>query len=526
MNRIPIGLLALATIAGLCLAACAGPLDDPAPVPSPAADRGRALNLDESRWELQTLNGAPLLSGTSITARFVNGVEMGGEVDCNSYGTTYSTGDGGEFRLTGRVHHTEFACDRSAQADSQEVAYYEALARVASYGVVTIDDDPPALTFYNEAGVPLLAFHEREAPRLDAALAGDWLLQELNGDPLLPGTQIRLAFAQDRYDVLVDGFSGCNFYGGPALQAMEGLLRMEQVEMTARDCPAPAGVMLQEKAYQDALQAAATYEVSDDTLIIAGESGEVLLRFRRQEDAVADAEALPGSAWRLNLAFGEPPAAETVVVFLDDSLGLARYDGCAGYLFSYRAGGDDADDFRIFGSQALPNVGCPDPGEALQYVLPDAFVHSFGLEGDYLILLFENGHELVYGPLPDGAPLEGGDWRLLAFVTVEELDVPFPRVAAPQPDLPPRLRFEAGTVQGHAGCNDFSAPYEVGDGALAVGDLVVTDMLCEGPAELMAQEERFLAELAQAGRALVAGDLLWIETGENNALLFDRTAGD
>src|SRR5690606_30879308 len=124
----------------------------------------------------------------------------------------------------------------------------------------TTDDGPPALTFYDESGAPLLAFYEREAPLLDAALAGDWLLQELNGDPLLPGTQIRLGFAQDRYDVLIDGFSGCNFYGGPVLQAMEGLLGMEELEMTARDCPAPPGVMLQERAYLDTLQAATGYE--------------------------------------------------------------------------------------------------------------------------------------------------------------------------------------------------------------------------------------------------------------------------
>jgi heat shock protein HslJ len=215
------------------------------------------------------------------------------------------------------------------------------------------------------------------------------------------------------------------------------------------------------------------------------------------------------------------------MVFLDDSLGLARYGACAGYLFSYRAGADegDSDDFRIFGSQALPNVGCPDPGEALDTVLPDGYVHSFALEGNTLTLLFEDGRELVYEPLPGDPGLEGGEWQLLAFVTVEALDVPFPRITAPQPDLPPRLRFEGGSLQGSAGCNDFSAPHADDGASLSVGEMVVTEVICEGPAELIIQEERFLAELPQAGRVLVAGDLLWIETGDDRALLLSRVAG-
>lgn len=516
--------LVCAALVALLLAACSPSRTDRVP----AAERGRALRLDESRWELQTLNGAPLVAGASIDIRFVNNDEIGGSVDCNGYGSTYRRSDEGDFRLTDRVHHTEFDCERLAEADSQEAAYYEVLARAASYGVVTTDGGPPALTFYDEAGVPLLTFHEREAPLLDAALAGDWFLEELNGDPLLPGTQIRVSFEQDRYDVLADGYAGCNYYGGPVAQASEGMLRMDALEMSARDCPAPAGVMLQERAYLDELQAAAVYEVSGVALAVAGESGEVLLRFRRQDEAAADAAALPGSAWRLVSASGEPPAAEIEFVFLDGRLGLARHDGCAGYLFSYQAGGEGSasDDFRVFGGQALPNVGCPDPGEALAYVLPDGYVRSFGLTGSTLTLLFDDGRELAYEPLARGATLEGGEWALLAFVTVEELDIPFPRVAAPQPDLPPRLRFESGGVRGTAGCNDFTAPYETTGGTLSVGALEVSEMVCEGPAELMAQEERFLAEFPQAGRALVAGNLLWIETGENRALLFARSPGE
>lgn len=522
--------VALLLLTVVLLGACSGPSSTAEPVPTPLPARGEMLPLDESRWELQSLRGEGLVPETVVTIRFVNSSEIAGAVDCNSYASTYEAGGAVGFRLTSRVHFTQFDCPRSPAGLTQESSYYEALAAAGGYGVQRPAAQPAILTLYDATGAPLLTFHERQAPALDPALAGDWLLQTIDGSQTLPGTQLRLSIDSDRYDVRIDGYAGCNLYGGTLLQASAGSFQVAEVFSNARDCVEPPGVMLQEQAYHDALQAVASYTFSGDTLTLTAASGPASLIFARDEGAVADPGALPGTTWRLTSAFGETPAADTVLIFLDGALGLARYDGCAGYLFSYQAGGESgvSDDLTIFGAQALPNEGCPDPGQALAYVLPDGYVHSFRVDESGLSLLFENSRELFYEPLESGESLEGGEWVLLAFVTVAELDILVPRVTAPQPDLPPRLRFEAGTLRGNAGCNDYLAPYEIpaGTSELVVGEMVATEMVCEAPAELMAQERNYLAALANASRTFVAADLLWLETGESSALLFARDLND
>jgi heat shock protein HslJ len=520
----------LLVLTALILGGCSGPSSTAEPVPTPLPARGEMLPLDESRWELQSLRGAGLVPETAVTIRFVNSNEIAGAVDCNSYATTYEAGGAVGFRLTSRVHFTQFDCSRPPTGVSQEGGYYEALAAAGGYGVQRPAGQPAILTLYDAAGAALLTFHERQAPELDPALAGDWLLETIDGSRTLPGTQLRLSIDSDRYDVRIDGYAGCNLYGGTLRSASGGSFQAEEVFYNARACEEPPGVMIQEQAYGEALQAVTSYTLADDTLTLFAAGDEARLVFTRDEGAVADPGALPGTTWRLTSAFGETPAAETVLIFLDEALGLARYDGCAGYLFSYQAGGESGvnDDLTIFGAQALPNDGCPDPGQALAYVLPDGYVHSFRVDESGLSLLFENSRELLYEPLDAGELLEGGEWVLLAFVTVAELDILVPRVTSPQPDLPPRLRFEAGTLRGNAGCNDYLAPYEIpaGTSELVVGEMVATEMVCEAPAELMAQERNYLSALANASRTFVAADLLWLQTGESSALLFARDLND
>ncbi len=523
-------LLALLFLTALLLLAalfgCSGPAGTVEPAPTPLPARGEMLPLDESRWELQSLHGAALFPETAITIRFVNGNELAGAVDCNNYASTYEAGAVAGFRLTSRVHFTQFECPRPPAGVVQESSYYAALAAASSYGVQQPEGQPPILTLYDVAGAPLLTFRERQAPALDPALAGDWLLQTIDGSRTLPGAALRLSIDSDRYDVHVEGYAGCNLYGGALRSASDGSFQVDEVVYNGRECEEPPGVMLQEQAFREALQTITGYTLTDDTLSLSAGDGPARLVWSRDEGADADAGALPGSAWRLRSAFGQEPAAETTLLFLDDTFGLVRYDGCAGYLFSYQAGGaaGAGDDLNIFGAQALPNEGCPDPGPALEYVLPDGYVHSFRVSESELSLLFENSRELHYEPLAGEASPEGGEWTLLAFVTVAELDILFPRVSAPWPEQPPRLRLEAGALSGNAGCNDYAASYEIPAGAaeLVVGELTMTDMACDGPAERMAQETSYLAALADAGRYLVAADLLWLETGPDSALLFAR----
>lgn len=82
-------------------------------------------------------------------------------------------------------------------------------------------------------------------------------------------------------------------------------------------------------------------------------------------------------------------------------------------------------------------------------------------------------------------------WRLTAWSADEP--------AAPTPVV--SLRYNAGSFTGRSGCNRYTAPVEQrsGRGAIAVGAIAVTRMMCPPPTD--AVERRFLAALGSA-RAL------------------------
>lgn len=87
----------------------------------------------------------------------------------------------------------------------------------------------------------------------------------------------------------------------------------------------------------------------------------------------------------------------------------------------------------------------------------------------------------------------------------------------PAPATPPvSLRYAAGSFQGRSGCNRYTAPVEQrpGRGAIAVGAIAVTRMMCPEP--IHGIERRFLAALADAKAIeLRNGRLGLVTTGDD-----------
>lgn len=83
------------------------------------------------------------------------------------------------------------------------------------------------------------------------------------------------------------------------------------------------------------------------------------------------------------------------------------------------------------------------------------------------------------------------------------------------------LDFLNGDLGGSAGCNSYSAPYNLEADALSVGDVVSTMMACEG---LMDQEARYLGMLGSAESLAATEDELVIHTPEGD--LVYEPAGD
>jgi heat shock protein HslJ len=122
-----------------------------------------------------------------------------------------------------------------------------------------------------------------------------WRLVSLHGDPVVADDPITLRFE----DGFVRGFGGCNAYRpliigtdrheytatseGPAA-GHEGTLTVPAFIVTEKDCPSPAGLMQQERAYFEALRAAARYRLDGERLAIEDGTGETTLVFVREEE--------------------------------------------------------------------------------------------------------------------------------------------------------------------------------------------------------------------------------------------------
>jgi heat shock protein HslJ len=123
------------------------------------------------------------------------------------------------------------------------------------------------------------------------------VLISLNGNALIEDTEITLNFKE----ASLDGSAGCNTYRG-SYTASEDSLRLSGVYWTEIGCPEPEGILDQEKAYFDALNAAARYRVDGDRLEVYDEAGTQILAFvASTSEALAEEEMPMRTTPRLSL---------------------------------------------------------------------------------------------------------------------------------------------------------------------------------------------------------------------------------
>jgi heat shock protein HslJ len=101
-----------------------------------------------------------------------------------------------------------------------------------------------------------------------------WLLQELNGGPVLEGTLLTAEFSSAQ----IVGLAGCNSFNAP-WQGSLSSFSLGEASVTRSTCPEPEGVMEQESAYLAALAASTQGEITDGQLVLSSPDGGVILRY-------------------------------------------------------------------------------------------------------------------------------------------------------------------------------------------------------------------------------------------------------
>jgi heat shock protein HslJ len=76
--------------------------------------------------------------------------------------------------------------------------------------------------------------------------------------------------------------------------------------------------------------------------------------------------------------------------------------------------------------------------------------------------------------------------------------------------------FADGKVSGSAGCNNYSASYEISNSQITIGPAMTTRRQCAEPEGVMAQEQEFLQALAAATQYKLTADRLELRDGNGS----------
>ena len=521
------GFLLLAWV--LILAACSssGEVIEPTPPTTPhPLDAETAVEvevtkapdpvpLEGSEWRLISLHGASLVDGSAITLGFFPENYLEGDAGCDSYGADYAA-SGSDFRIH-QIHRTQLDCDLPASLSSQEDAFFEALPQVIAYRAAG-----DVLEFLDNSGQTVLTFARKVPPAVDLALQDTgWALTQLQGGAPLEGSHLSLDLGPEGFS----GFTGCNRYGGEYAAASDGEFRTPEIWQTEMECPTPA-LMEQEQAYLGLLQGIVAYQLVEDGLELVDATGEMLLAYAPQPAFEMESGDLVDTAWQLvSMDGADPVAGSTLTLAFHNDHRLSGHAGCRDYVASYQASRDDISLLSL----AMIDAGCTMEDTLLQqdavYTTLLEWASQVHLGKGWLEVLTARGETLVFEPLPEeaNAPLEGKPWVLTALVEErheEGIHVPLAMPSRPVAGTEVTAHFEDGTVSGSAGCNTYSAPYDIDGAPLTLRRLAVTKRACSGPPGIIEQEARVLDLLREVTGHHLHHNQLWLETASGEALVF------
>ena len=210
--------------------------------------------------------------------------------------------------------------------------------------------------------------------------------------------------------------------------------------------------------------------------------------------AAARPISLEGRGWRLvalreqdEQALGRSPHAASLRF---EAGRLEAFGGCNTLVGSY----DVEQDHITLGTLAGTLMACEPAIMAVETAFREALAGTlrFEVAADRLTFTSPSDGEpmLVFEAVPPPT-LEGVDWEVTGFNNGRQA------VVGPHLGTRLSLRFEGGSIVGHAGCNGFHADYSLDGNRIVIGPAATTRKAC-AEAPVMEQEREFLAALESA----------------------------
>ena len=369
-----------------------------------------------------------------------------------------------------------------------------------------------------------------------------WVLETLNGAPVIEGTELTLNIGETD----AGGLDGCNsFFGshedGSLVARSDGTISFPSFGGTLAMCGDPAEAA-QSDSYLAALADGTEYQILDNRLEIRDASGQVRLVLVNKSPLVGEAVNLTGTAWRLVSFDGKSPRGiPPTLAFWDESLVGGTVDDY-GYVAQYEKWKTSLRVLSITGTTRASRIPDQDVRDFLLGGIRRSGRYAVREEGGIRLLRIRTGggapldfEELM--PMVDN--ISGTEWRLKSFIEVREGEN---RAGGP-PCIENVLhganivaRFTEMSVSGTAGSMEYShdnlnlSVVRPGESDADGSDDKDTDLphgRCPGEdsekaavRDVAGQGERYLELLPQLRRYMIFGDRLVILTDSQQVLLF------
>ncbi len=167
--------------------------------------------------------------------------------------------------------------------------------------------------------------------------------------------------------------------------------------------------------------------------------------------------------------------------------------GCNGYFGSYEAEGSNLS----IGSLASTEMFCENPPGVMDqesaYLAALGSAATFSVEAGQLYIADENGETVLIYNVAEQQSLTGNLWQVISYNNGKEAVVSVmlgTELTA--------LFAEDGQLSGSAGCNNYSAQYNIDGDMITIGPAITTRKACNDPEGIMEQEMEFLAALEMA----------------------------
>jgi len=220
----------------------------------------------------------------------------------------------------------------------------------------------------------------------------------------------------------------------------------------------------------------------------------------------AGANPLAGTHWTLAELGGMEavPEATVTLSFAADRT-LSGFNGCNNFSGSYDIAGTA---LRFPSEFAATLMACPEPAMAQADAFMQALKRTATFEvGDAKLRLLDAGGTELASFAARSENLVGTSWKVTGYNNGRQA------VVSVIIGTEITARFgEDGRVTGTAGCNEYSASYELDGESIEIGPAAATRRFCGEPEGAMEQEGRYLEALQSAASFRMAGDKLELRT--------------